>query len=236
MGRFFSWGYFLEVFPRILSSLPVTLGITASAFSLAFVFACGIAAVRIYKTPVLNQLAVFYISFIRGTPILVQLLIINLALPGFIWSVTGVNVGRLWPPISFVIIAYAVNSAAFLAETLRSAVTGVDAGQNEAAVSVGMTRPQAFLHVVFPQALRIAMPQISNSLASLVRDTSLAYAAAGTLDVMGMAKATGAASFRYFEGYVATGILFFALCILVERGCGLLSRMLDYGQGYRGAT
>ena len=239
--NFFSWSFFLVVLRRLVGRVPVTLGITASAFSLGFVLALVLAAVQVYRVPVARQLARFYVSFMRGTPILIQLLICNIALPMLIWRITGFNAGRYWPRISFVIVAYAMNSAAFLSEILRASVSGVGAGQEEAAYSVGLTRFQTFRYVIFPQAFRISIPGMANSLSSLLKDTSLAYSAAGILDIMGMVatmatsdfKGRGgvsiSATFREMEGYIGATIIFLALCLLLEQAMRLLSRRLEWG-------
>jgi L-cystine transport system permease protein len=227
--RFFSWEAFVRVLPRLAGRVPVTLGITAGAFAAGFALSLVLAAVQVYRVPVANQFARVYISFARGTPVLIQLLICNLALPGAIWGITGVNVGRYWNPVSFVIIAYALNVAAFLSETLRAGISGVGAGQQEAAFSVGLTEVQALRFVLFPQAFRIALPGIANNLSGLLKDTSLAYSAAGVLDVMGMVTTNAAATYRELEGYVGAAIVFFALCLLLEWGMRLLSARLSVG-------
>ena len=228
MGRFFSWDEFVSVFPRIVACIPTTLWITFSSFAAGAALAVLIAMARLYRVPVLNQLSAVYVSFMRGTPILIQLLICNIAMPGLIYSLTGINVGRKWPPIAFVVIAYALNSAAFLSEIFRAAVSGVEAGQSEAAYAAGMTRAQSFFHVVFPQAVRIALPSVANSLSGLLKDTSLAYSAAGILDVMGMVTASAARTFRYLEGYVGAAIVFFGLCLLLEVGFHILTKRTRY--------
>ena len=227
MSRFFKWDALADVFPRLIGRIPVTAGITLAAFSAGVLLAILLAASRVYRIPVANQFSIFYVSFIRGTPILIQLFICKFALPGLIFLITGVNVGRIWPLITFVIIAYALNIAAFLSEIFRSAVAGVDIGQHEAAYTVGMTKIQSFTHIIFPQVFRIAIPGISNNLSNLLKDTSLAYGAAGVIDVMGMASANAARTYRYLEGYIGAAIIFFCLCILIERGFTLLSRRLD---------
>jgi L-cystine transport system permease protein len=235
--NFFNWAFFCKTFLRLLGRVPVTLGITIGAFTAGFALSLVVAAVLIYKPPVAYHIARLYISFMRGTPLLIQLLICNIALPSLIWAVTGYNVGRYWPPIVFVIIAYALNNAAFLAEILRASVIGVGVGQQEAAFSVGLTEIQSLRHVLLPQAFRIGLPGIANNLSSLLKDTSLAYSAAGILDVMGMVTVNGmsifrdggGATFRELEGYVGAAVIFFALCLLLERGVYLLSRHLSAG-------
>ncbi|MDR2178123.1 MAG: amino acid ABC transporter permease [Treponema sp.] len=242
--NFFSWSFFVVTLFRIIGRVPVTLGITAGAFSAGLILAFILAAVQVYKVPVAWRIARFYISFMRGTPILIQLLMCNLLLPSLIWRLTGYNAGRYWPPIVFVIMAYALNSAAFLSETLRASISGVGAGQQEAAYSVGLTKIQTLVHVILPQAVRISVPGLANNLSSLLKDTSLAYSAAGILDIMGMASTNSSAAFRgqdglvlsatfrEMEGYIGAACVFFVLCLLLERGMNLLSRRLDRGGGY----
>jgi His/Glu/Gln/Arg/opine family amino acid ABC transporter permease subunit len=239
----FNWSFFLTTLIRIIGRVPVTLGITVGAFTAGFILALILAAVQIYKVPVACQAARFYISFVRGTPVLIQLLICNLILPSIIWRITGYNAGRYWPPLVFVIIAYGLNIAAFLSETLRASVSGVGPGQQEAAYSVGLTEVQSLFTVILPQALRISIPGMANNLSSLLKDTSLAYKAAGILDIMGMASTNATASFRgqsgsvvsatfrEMEGYIGAACVFFVLCLLLERGMHLLSKRLDRGDG-----
>ncbi|MDR1837746.1 MAG: amino acid ABC transporter permease [Treponema sp.] len=230
MSRYFDWNALVYVFPRLLKCIPVTVGITFASFAIGVVIAVLLAVSRVYRIPVANQFSILYVSFMRGTPILLQLFICKFALPGIIFAITGVNVGRIWPLITFVIIAYALNIAAFLSEIFRSAVAGVDTGQHEAAYTVGMTKIQSFTHIIFPQIFRIAIPGISNNLSNLLKDTSLAYGAAGVIDVIGMASASAALTYRFLEGYIGAAIIFFGLCVLIERGFTILSRRLDYGK------
>jgi His/Glu/Gln/Arg/opine family amino acid ABC transporter permease subunit len=225
----FSWSYFLGIMPRLIQCVPVTLGITAGGFIIGLALALVLAGVQVYQVPVARRIARLYLSFVRGTPILIQLLICNLALPGCIWTLTGFNAGRYWPPITFVIIAYALNIAAFLSETLRAAISGVGAGQQDAAYAAGLTGLQSMFRVILPQAVRIALPGMANSLSGLLKDTSLAFSAAGILDVMGMVTASNAANFRELEGYVGAGIIFFILCVGLERGMSYLSLRLNRG-------
>lgn len=229
MSRFFDWTHFKWLFPQLLEAVPTTLFIVITAFIVGTIFAIVIAITRLYRIPVLSQIAAIYVSFARGTPILIQLFVFNLALPGLIWSITGVNVGRIWSPFVFIIAAYALNSAAFLSESLRAAVSGVEIGQQEAALSVGMTRLQAFGHVIAPQAIRIAIPGFANDLSNLLKDSTLAFAAAGILDLMGTVEATGVAAHRYLEGYIGAAIIFFVLCVLIEYGTLLITRRLSKG-------
>ncbi|MDR2940982.1 MAG: amino acid ABC transporter permease [Treponema sp.] len=227
---YFKWDALFQVFPRLVKCIPVTLGITTASFSAGLILAVLIAISRIYKIPVLTQLSSVYVSFMRGTPILIQLFIVKLAFPTVIWVITGINVGRIWPQIVFVIIAYSLNSAAFLSEIIRASFFGVDTAQHEAAYAAGMTASQSFVHVIFPQMFRISIPSIANSLSGLLKDTSLAYSAAGVIDVMGMVSANNALTYRFFEGYIGAAVIFFSLCLVIQQSFKYLEYRLDYGK------
>ena len=155
-----------EALPRILSAgLTMTIPLTLISFSLAMVLAVVVALVQYANVPVLRQLARFYIWVIRGTPLLVQLFIIFYGLP---------SVGIMLDAFPAAIIAFAINEGAYCAETMRGALESVPQGQLEAGYCVGMTWAQIMRRIVLPQAMRTAFPPLSNSLISMVKDTSLA--------------------------------------------------------------
>ena len=164
------WNLLVESFPRIiLPGLAMTIPLTVISFALALVIAVIVALIQYSKVPVLTQIARVYIWIIRGTPLLVQLMV------GYYGpSAFGIK------PNGFVvaIIVFAINEGAYCAETIRGCMESVPKGQLEACYCVGMTFPQAMLRIVIPQAMRAAFPPLSNSLIGLVKDTSLAYSVA----------------------------------------------------------
>ncbi|HWR39598.1 MAG TPA: amino acid ABC transporter permease [Patescibacteria group bacterium] len=224
MENIFLVSLFWDCFPSLLSRLHVTLAIVAAALALGAVLGTGVAVARLYKIPVLAPLAAVYVSFIRGIPILVLLYIVYIGLPLVVAGLTGVNINR-WDTLVFVMIAYVINVSAFLSEIIRSAVGGVDVGQSEAAYAVGMTRWQAFRRIVAPQAVRIAIPALGNTVVSLLKDTSLAYTL-GVIDVIGVINAISASTHRSLEAYAAAAIIFFALSSLLEQVFKRLERRL----------
>jgi L-cystine transport system permease protein len=179
---------------------------------------------RIYKTPLLNQIAAVYISFIRGTPILVQMFIVYYGLPEVL-LIIGVNINR-WDKMIFVILTYGLNMAAFMAEIIRAAITSVPIGQTEAAYSVGMTRIQTFLRIIAPQALLAALPSLGINMVGLLQDSSIAFSL-GIIDVMGKAKVIGASTYHTLEGYTGAAVIFLVLCILLEKGCSIVEKRLQ---------
>ena len=159
-------GVLWEALPRILSAgLTMTIPLTLISFSLAMVIAVAVALVQYAHVPVLSQIARFYIWVVRGTPLLVQLFIIFYGLP---------SLGIMLDAFPAAVIAFAFNEGAYCAETMRGALESVPQGQLEAGSCVGMTWWQIMRRIVLPQALRTAVPSLSNSLISMIKDTSLA--------------------------------------------------------------
>lgn len=160
------WELFLESFPKILiPGLTVTIPLTVIAFSLAMVIAVITALVQFANVKVLRQLARFYIWIFRGTPLLVQLFVVFFGLS---------RAGILLEPFPAAVIVFALNEGAYCAETVRAALESVPKGQLEAGLCAGMSYLQTIFRIVLPQAMRTAFPPLSNSLISMVKDTSLA--------------------------------------------------------------
>ncbi|MDY2698233.1 MAG: amino acid ABC transporter permease [Lachnospiraceae bacterium] len=149
----------------LIPGLKMTIPLTVISFALALVIAVVVALVQFANIPVLKQLARLYIWIIRGTPLLVQLFVVFYGLP---------NLGLLIEPFPAAVMVFALNTGAYDAETIRAAIESVPKGQMEAGYCVGMSYLQIIRRLILPQALRTAFPPLSNSLISLVKDTSLA--------------------------------------------------------------
>ena len=215
MSNIFDFSLFINSFPQLISRLHITLLIVVISIFFGFIIGAFLALVRIYKIPILSQLAVGYISLIRGIPILVLMFIVYIGLPILV-AQFGVNINR-WDTLIFVLISYSLDVSAFLSEIIRASITGVEKGQTEAAYSVGMNRLQTFTHIVGPQAIKIAIPSFGNTIVSLLKDTSLAYTL-GVIDVVGMIKTIATRTNRSLEAYAASAIIFFILSFALERG------------------
>lgn len=160
------WTLFLESFPKILiPGLTVTIPLTVIAFSLAMVIAIVAALVQFANVKVLKQLARFYIWIFRGTPLLVQLFVVFYGLP---------KLGLVLEPFPAAVIVFSLNEGAYCAETVRAALESVPKGQLEAGLCAGLSYLQTVFRIILPQAMRTAFPPLSNSLISMVKDTSLA--------------------------------------------------------------
>ncbi|MBQ0036632.1 MAG: amino acid ABC transporter permease [Firmicutes bacterium] len=143
----------------------MTIPLTIISFSIAMVIGTITALVQFADVKILKQIARFYIWIIRGTPLLVQLLVVFFGLP---------NLGVVIDPFPAAIIVFSINEGAYSAETIRGALESIPKGQMEAGYCVGMNFMQIMTRIVLPQAFRTAFPSLSNSLISMVKDTSLA--------------------------------------------------------------
>lgn len=220
-----------ESFQRLFSSLPVTLEITAVAALLGLLVGFLLALARIYKVPVLSQIATVYISFMRGTPLLVQIFLAYYGIPMMlrIWNFqTGSNYNiSAIPAILFAFVAFSLNEAAYNAEAVRAAILSVDKKDIEAAHSLGMTGWQTMRRVILPQAMVVAIPNLGNSLISLVKSTSLAYTI-GVIDLTGRAKILAGNNLRFFETYIGLALLYWIICMLIEFLIRRLEKRFDY--------
>ena len=160
------WGILVDSFTKILiPGLTLTIPLTAIAFTLGLIIATITALVQFANVKVLKQIARFYIWVVRGTPLLVQLFVVFYGLP---------HAGFLIEPFPAAVLVFSLNSGAYCAETIRAALESVPMGQMEAGYCVGMSYLQIIFRIILPQALRTAFPPLSNSLISMVKDTSLA--------------------------------------------------------------
>jgi len=225
MGQLFDYKLIFKYFPLILSRLHITLIIVILALAIGLVLGILLAMFRLYKIIILNQLSMFFVSFNRGTPILVQLFIVYYGLPLLLQQV-GININR-WDKLIFVIITYALNAAAFLSEIIRASISSVPTGQSEAAYSIGLTRIQTFFRIIVPQAVVIALPSLGVNVIRLLQDTSLAFSL-GILDVIGKVRSIGSSTYHTMEGYVGAAIIFIALSILLERIFSLIEKRLTF--------
>ncbi|UWR94424.1 amino acid ABC transporter permease (plasmid) [Phaeobacter inhibens] len=208
--------YMLGLVPVLLSYVPLTLFMAVVAMVLALVLASLLAVERVLRIPVLDQLVVLFISFFRGTPLLVQLFLFYYGLPQVLSVLTQIN------GVSAAIMGLTLHFAAYMAESIRAAILGVDRSQWEAAQSIGMTRGQMMHRIVLPQAARIAAPTLVNYFIDMIKGTSLAFTL-GVTEMMGATQKEAAGSFLYFEAFLVVAVIYW---ILVE-ALSLVQRRLE---------
>ena len=198
--------------PFMLKGAGWTLMLAVASIFFGAIVGTMVAITRLAKVPVLAQIAGLYVSAMRGTPLLVQLFVIYFGLP---------SVGIQFEPITAGILGLSLNVGAYLSETLRGAINGVEYGQWNASKSLGLTQSQTLRYVVGPQALRLAVPSLSNSLISLIKDTSLVSVIAVS-ELMLATREVIATTFQPFPLYIAAAAMYWAMSASFE---GLQKRL-----------
>ncbi|MGQ9003509.1 sulfur-containing amino acid ABC transporter permease TcyL [Bacillus subtilis] len=213
MEKAFDMNMIGDFVPTLTAYLPVTLYILTLSLLFGFVLGLFLALPRIYNIPIVNQLAKVYISFFRGTPIMVQLFIVFYGIPA-LTGLIGIDTSKM-DPFYAAVATYALSNAAAAAEIIRAGVGSVDKGQTEAAYSIGLSGSQAFRRIVLPQALVQAFPNMGNMVISSLKDTSLAFSI-GVMDMSGRAQTLITSSNHSLEVYIALSIVYYAVAILFE--------------------
>lgn len=227
MADLFSWQRLVQNFPVLIVKLPITFEIVAVAFSAGFVLALLIATARIKKIPVLNQILTVFISFERGTPLLVQMLVVYYALPIVLKAFFGID-SRRWEKIIFVDLALILNQGVFLGEIFRGAILSIPKGQREAAIACGFSEFNAFVKVILPQAIRIALPSTALTLIGLFQETSLVFMI-GVIDIIGRASALGATTGHSLESYVIIAVIFVLINFALTAITTKIDKKLTFG-------
>lgn len=213
------FSYLIRTFWLCVKAVPVTLEITIVSLLLAIIPALFIALARIYHVKVIEQLCSIFVSFIRGTPIVLQILIVYSIMPSLLNSFVksagwSFNVFEM-NPVIYAFVVFGINSSASLSEVFRSAISSVNRGQLEAALSIGETHFQAFRRVVLPQAAVSALPNLCSTTVTLIKNTSLAFMMT-VREITGIAKIEAAYGYNYVESYIDIFIIYIAVCLLVE--------------------
>lgn len=212
--------FMIGLLPQALSKLPVTMGLSIGSMILGGLLGLLIGLVRYYRTPILNQILIAYISIFRGIPLLVQLYLAYFGIPFYInmyCQSKGIpTFTQNIPAVVYAMLAFSINTSASTAETFRSALESIDGGQYEAALSVGMTSRQAILLVVLPQAMVEACPNLVNLFIGNIKASSLAYMVT-VCEVMGMAVIAASQAYYYLEAYLVTAVIYWILCIVLEK-------------------
>lgn len=224
-----------ESLKLLLSALPTTLVITAVSVTAGFVIGVIVALIRIYRVPALYPFAVSYVTFIRGTPMLTHLLLIYFGLPlivdglaaQFGWSFRSASI----PMIGFAFISFSITAGAYMSEVVRSGLLAVNRGQTEAAYSIGMTTFQALRRIVFPQALAVSLPNLSNSVIGMLHGSTLAFTVS-VVDINAKAQIVATTNWKFFEAYIAAAVIFWVLTIAIERLTALIEKRINlYNRG-----
>jgi len=216
--------------PELLKYLPVTLEITILSMILGLIIGLILAMIKIKQIPVLYRISAIFVSFTRGTPILVQLYLTYYGIPIFLkyynyYNGTNYNLNSI-PSLLFVLVAFSLNEAAYNSENIRAAIQSIDKGQIEAAHSLGMTSFQVLKRVLLPEAFVVALPTLGNALIGLLKGTSLAFVCS-VVEITAQGKILAGSSYRYFEVYVSLAIIYWVLTIIIEQGIKFIEKRIS---------
>lgn len=220
MAKLFDFQQVFTNIPELLQYLPITLELALLAMLIGLVLGLLLALIKLKQIPVLKQIAALFVSIVRGTPVLVQLYIVYFGVPMFFKAMnqkygTNFAVADI-PGFAYAVLALGLNSSAFSAEMIRSALMSVGKGQLEAANALGMTYGQALRRIIIPEALVVALPTIGNSLISAIKGTSLAFTCA-VVEITAQGKIIGGRNYRYFEVYCSLAIIYWLVTIVIEQ-------------------
>lgn len=214
-------------FKEILGALPITLILTTIPLLVGFLIGIVVALVRVYKVKMLYRVANGYVSFFRGTPIIMHIMLIYFGFPLFIDQISakfdlGIQSNSI-PIILFVLTALSLAAGAYLSEIIRSGIISVSTGQMEAAYSVGMNKFQAMIRIILPQALAQSIPNFTNITIGFLHTSSIAFLVSQK-ELTGAANIVASTNLKFLEAFIAAGFIYWGLTILVEGLSFLLER------------
>ncbi|ALS22345.1 MULTISPECIES: amino acid ABC transporter permease [Paenibacillus] len=201
----------------ILSFFTVIFGV---------ILGIGLALMRMSRIYPLKIFSVSYIEFIRGTPLLVQVLLFYYGLPKL-----GIKfpelpwLGSAFPDVAACILALSFNSAAYVAETFRAGIQAIDKGQMEAARSLGMPHAMAMRYIILPQAFRNVLPALGNEFITIIKDSSI-VSVIGVAELMYSADTVKGNTFQPFEPLIVVSIVYFMMTFVLSKLLGLAERRL----------
>ncbi|ALC80550.1 MULTISPECIES: amino acid ABC transporter permease [Bacillus] len=212
---------------EIVKALPITMMLTLIPLSIGFLIGLAVALIRVYEVKGLTAIANGYVSFLRGTPIIMHIMIIYFGLPLLI-DKAAVQLGlesnsQNIPIIIFVLTALSLSAGAYLSEVIRSGISSISKGQAEAAYSVGMNTFQTLFRIILPQALAQSIPNFTNIFIGFLHTSSIAFIVSQK-ELTGAANIVASTNLKFLEAFIAAGIIYWVLTILVESLSSLMEK------------
>ena len=213
-----TWTLVVDSFwPLLWAGLRGTIPLALASFAIGLVLALGVALMRISANRIVSGIARFYISVIRGTPLLVQLFVIFYGLP---------SLGIVVDPWPAAILAFSLNVGGYGAEIIRAAILSVPKGQWEAAHTVGLSHTRSLTRIILPQAARVSVPPLSNTFISLVKDTSLASIVLVT-ELFRVARQIATFTSEFVLIYLEAALIYWLICLALGAAQGVLEKRLS---------
>lgn len=211
----------MQIVQQLFGSMGITMEIFFVTLITSLILGLGLALIRMSKNPILSVIAKFYISVMRGTPLMLQLLVVYFG-PFFIFGMQITPSYRL----KAVLIGFALNYTAYFAEIYRSGIAAIPVGQYEAARMLGYSKTQTFAYIVMPQVIKRIIPPVANETITLVKDTSLAFTLA-VAEVFTVTKQL-VASQSSVVPFIVAGIFYYIFNLIVAVFFDYLEKKMDY--------
>ena len=207
-----------DAIPLLLAGAGITLEITAMSVGFGLLIGMIIGVARLASIKPVRYAANFYVDFIRGTPLLVQIFLVYFALPTII--------GQRIDPFFAAICACSINSGAYIAEIFRAGIQSIDKGQMEAGRSLGMTWYQTMRYVIMPQAFKRIIPPLGNEFIAMLKDSSL-VSVIGFEELTRRGQLIIARTYASFEIWLAVAVIYHTMSLTVARLVGLMERRFE---------
>ena len=211
----------MDIIKQLSSGMGITLEIFFVTLVTSLILGLALALIRMSKIQILSLLAKIYISIMRGTPLMLQLLVVYFG-PYFIF---GIQITRTYR-LTAVLIGFSLNYAAYFAEIYRAGISAIPEGQYEAAKLLGYSKVQTFVHIIMPQVIKRIIPPVANETITLVKDTSLAFTLA-VAEVFTLTKQLVAAESSMIP-FVVAGVFYYIFNLLVALFFDYLEKRLSY--------
>nr|WP_207734969.1 amino acid ABC transporter permease [Zhenpiania hominis] len=206
---------------------PTTLLISLVAVFIGLILGLLVAMAKMSRFKILRGIATIYVDILRGTPLLVQVLILAYGIPQIISEWFGVSFH--WEiKILIGFIACGVNSSAYMAEIIRSGLQAVDIGQTEAARSLGMSSAQTMRYIIIPQAFKIIVPALGNEFIALIKETAI-LSVAGIVEITRRGQLWASQSFLSFQAYIGVAVIYLIMTLTLSRIVAYLERRMAQG-------
>lgn len=220
--------------PMLLNGAALTVQLTTVAVSVGIIIGTFTGMARLSKHTLTRKFAGFYVDFIRGTPLLVQIFLVYMGVPQIVQFFGGLIMNN--PEFYFVIpatvagmIALSINSGAYVAEIVRAGIQSIDKGQTEAALSLGLTNAQRMRFIILPQAFRRIIPPLGNEFIAMLKDSSLVSAIA-LEELVRRGQMVITRTFRPFEIWIAVAIIYLIMTLLISKLVHWSEKKLKVGE------
>lgn len=210
------WDILITKFPAFMEGVEITLQLAFFTVLFGSLLGLVVAVCRRTRMLPLRWLMNAYVAFIRGTPLLVQVLLVVYGLP---------QLGIRFPRMTLCIIALVINSGAYMAELIRAGLQSVEKGQVEAAESLGMSSGQTMLYIILPQAVKVTLPAMGNEFVAIIKESSILYAV-GVYELTYQAYKLASVNYYYIETMIVAALIYFVLTYVATKLLGLLERRM----------